>query len=149
LEKQNKRSDHTEMKHMKILSGPLFLLLICAFSLAAGCNKESYIESVGYVAIPAGDDTDAGYFIFTSGAAVGQCGKVHVYLDGHEVGFLDSDYSTNQSCGVAPIEGKVLKVLAGAGSHRITFSFAKPNCRNYAPQTYTLQAGKCMWYTLN
>jgi hypothetical protein len=134
---------------MKKFSKSLYLLFICAFWFAAGCNKESYIESVGYVAITAGDDTDAGYFIFTSGGAVGQCGRVKIFIDGNEVGYLDSDYSTNQSCGVPPIEGKLLKVVASGGIHKITFSFAKPDCRNYPVQTYTMQSGKCMWYTLN
>lgn len=114
----------------------------------AGCNKETYIESIGYVMLESGDDADVGYFIFTSGKAVEKCGTVTIFIDDKNVGQLTSDHSTSITCSTVPVDGKILKVVAGTGNHKISVS-VKDGCKEYTSQNYNLEKGKCMWYTIN
>jgi hypothetical protein len=117
--------------------------------LVMSCNKESYIESIGSVTIQSGEDTEVGYFIFTTKTAAGACGKVTIYIDDKVVGYLTSDYSgTVNKCTEEPIEGRLLKVVMPVGAHKVTASVAN-NCRSYNVDNYTLKKGVCRYYNLN
>jgi hypothetical protein len=40
--------------------------------------EKTFIESIGKVNMGSGDDTEVGYFIFTSKTTVGSCSKVTI-----------------------------------------------------------------------
>lgn len=133
---------------MKNVSKKITIILIATMYLFAGCNKESYIESIGHVMLESGDETEIGYFIFTSVKAASTCGKLSIYIDDKLVGQLTTDFSGNINCETEPIEGKIVKVVAGTGSHKIVVKY-NDGCKKDATTTYTLQKGKCMWYYIS
>ena len=134
---------------MRTTSLKTFFLFLSALLLLSACNKESFVETVGNVAIESADDTEVGYFVFSSKTLAGKCGKITIWIDDKIVGYLTEDYSgTFSKCTEQPIEGKVLKVISPAGTHKITATVAN-DCTKFSTETYTLQKGVCRYYTLN
>jgi hypothetical protein len=134
---------------MKTISiKPFFVFLFCLVLLAA-CNKETFVETVGNVAIESADNTEVGYFVFTSKTLAAKCGKITIWIDDKIAGYLTEDYQGSFSnCTDEPIEGKVLKVISPAGSHKITATVDN-DCTKFAVDTYTLKQGVCRYYALN
>ena len=131
-----------------MLSKKVVLVSLAVLSLFFSCNKETYIESVGYVMLEAGDGSDVGYYIFTSVDASSNCAPIEIYINDKLVGKITDDYTISQpKCDVEPIEGKLLKVVAEAGSHTIMAKYTK--CGQDGQASYTLKRGNCMLYTLS
>ncbi|HEV7332136.1 MAG TPA: hypothetical protein VGN63_13960 [Flavisolibacter sp.] len=127
---------------------PLFLFLSCLVLLTA-CNKESFVETVGNVAIESADDTEVGYFVFMSKTTVGACGKITIWIDDKIAGYLTDDYSGSFSnCTDEPIEGKLVKIIAPVGNHTVRVTVAN-DCRKFNTDNYYLKQGICRFYTLN
>jgi len=123
-------------------------VLILVFIVIAGCNKESYIETVGKVMLEEGDNTAIGTYIFTSGRAVTNCGQVSIYIDDAYAGELTQAYTGSATCSTLPVDGKVMKVVVASGSHKITVKY-KNACKPDISVNHTLAQGFCMWYTIN
>lgn len=123
-------------------------ILIIVFILIAGCNKESYIETVGKVMLEEGDDTSIGTYIFTSGSAVTICGQVSIYIDDAYAGELTQTFTGSATCSTLPVDGKVMKVVVASGSHKITVKY-KDKCKPDISVNHSLNQGYCMWYTIN
>ena len=123
------------------------LLLLLSILLFAGCNEESYIESVGY-ALEEGDETEVGYFLFYSQNVVSQCGPVIIYLDDKEVGRLTKDYNSGGvDCLTEPEEGRLIKIVTSLASHSVRVEY--PGCEMEATATYNLSGkGNCVGYNL-
>jgi hypothetical protein len=123
-----------------------FLFIIIVFG---ACNKESFVETIGNVSIESANETEVGYFIFSSKSVVASCGKITLWIDGKIVGYLTADYSgTVNSCTTPPIEGKLVKIVAPVGNHQI-HATVENKCRNYQVDNYYLKQGVCRPYTLN
>lgn len=130
--------------HVRI---PVFFLFFV--TLFAACNKETYIETIGKVNIEAGDETEVGYFIFSSKTLVGSCGKVTLWIDGQVAGYLTGDYSgAVGSCTALPVEGKLVKIVAPVGNHKITVTLAN-DCKKFSTDSYDLKQGVCRYYALD
>lgn len=125
---------------------PLFVLFFVA--LFSACNKETYVETVGKTTIEDADETEVGYFMFSSQSTVKSCGKITLWIDDKIAGYLTDDYSGSvSSCTALPIEGKLVKVVAPAGSHKITATVAN-NCKTFKIDSYILKQGVCRYYSL-
>ncbi len=134
---------------MKTISLNTFFLLLFVLLLLSACNKESFVETVGNVAIESADDTQVGYFVFSSKSLAGKCGKITIWIDDKIAGYLTEDYKGSFSnCTDAPIEGKVLKVIYPTGSHKITATVAN-DCTKFAVDNFDLKQCVCRYYTLN
>lgn len=134
---------------MKTISSKTFFLLLSGLLLLSACNKESFVETVGNVAIESADDLEVGYFVFMSKTAVSTCGKITIWIDDKIAGYLTEDYSGSFSnCTDVPIEGKLVKIIAPVGTHTIRVSVAN-DCRKFNTDTYSLKQGICRYYTLN
>ena len=134
---------------MKTISLKPFFLFLTALLLLSACNKESFVETVGNVAIESADNTEVGYFVFMSKTTVGTCGKITIWIDDKIAGYLTEDYTGSFSnCTTPPIDGKLLKIIAPVGTHTIRVSVDN-DCRKFNTDTYSLKQGVCRYYTLN
>lgn len=126
---------------------PTFIL--SCFVLLTACNKETFIESIGKVDMESGDNSEVGYFIFTSRSTVASCGKITIWIDDKIAGYLTADYSGSvTSCTTPPVEGKLIKIVAPVGNHKVTVTVAN-DCRKYNTETYYLKEGVCRYYGFN
>lgn len=134
---------------MKTISVKTFFLFLFGWLLLSACNKESFVETVGNVAIESADEDEVGYFIFTSKTLAAKCGKITIWIDDKIAGYLTADYQGSFSqCTAEPIEGKLLKIISPTGSHKITATVAN-DCTKFSVETYTLNKGVCRYYALN
>lgn len=123
--------------------------MFCCWTLLPACNKESFIETVGQTQIESADETEVGYFIFTSKTLVSSCGKATILLNGKVAGYITEDYDKSvSSCTTPPIEGKLIKIIAPTGTYQVTVSVAN-ECRTFNTDTYILKKGVCRYYSLN
>ena len=129
-----------------IIRNNLFVFLFII--LFAACNKETFIETVGQTSIEMAEETEVGYFIFTSQNIVSTCGKITIWIDDKIAGYITSDYTGSLSnCTTPPIEGKLIKIVAPVGMHKITAT-VNDKCRTFAVDNYNLQKGVCRYYGL-
>lgn len=121
------------------------IIVLCLFT---GCNKETYIETVGKVMLENGDKEPIGTYIFTSGRAVSSCGQVSIYIDDAYLGELTQTYSGSATCSTLPVDGKIMKAIVSTGSHKITVKY-KDKCKPDITVNHSITQGFCMWYTIN
>ncbi|MES2454112.1 MAG: hypothetical protein V4594_01160 [Bacteroidota bacterium] len=132
---------------MKQKFSSIAFILIAVLYLFAGCNKETYVESIGHVLIESGDNSEVGYFFFVSPKNAGECGWIKVYVDDKLVGELTENFNGNIDCTTAPEKGIILKVVVKPGSHTIRAVY-KNTCKPDGNATYNLESAKCMRYNI-
>ena len=129
-----------------IIRNGLFLFSIII--LFAACNKETFIETIGQTTMETADDAEVGYFIFTSKNVVSSCGTITIWIDDKIAGYITADYTGSlSSCTTPPIEGKLIKIIAPVGMHKITAT-VENECRTFSVDNYNLQKGVCRYYGL-
>lgn len=123
-------------------------ILFAIILLFAACNKETFIETVGQTTMETADEAEVGYFIFTSQNVVSTCGTITLWIDDKIVGHIKEDYSGSLSkCTTPPIDGKIIKIIAPVGMHKITAT-VEDECRSFTVDNYNLQKGVCRYYAL-
>ena len=122
-----------------------FIVTACFLLIISGCNKESYIESVGKVILDGGDDTPVGHYIFTAVASGIKCGNIAVYMDEVLIGNITQANTANITCKTVPVNNVILKVVTGTGTHKIIIKF-KDECKKDITMTHSIEQGKCQWY---
>jgi hypothetical protein len=127
------------MKNIKLIITAFILLII------TGCNKESYIESVGKVIVDGGDDTKVGHYIFTALSSGIKCGNIDVYMDDVLIGNITQVNTANITCKTAPVHEVILRAVVATGTHKIIVKF-KDECKKDITMTHSIEQGKCQWY---
>ena len=129
-----------------ILKASFYLFAIII--LFAACNKETFVETVGKTNIENADETEVGYFIFTSQSIVANCGTITLWIDDKVAGYITADYTESfNKCTTPPVDGKIVKIIAPIGMHKITAT-VENECRTFSVDNYNLQKGVCRYYAL-
>jgi len=133
------------MKTPMLKTSFYFFAIIILF---AACNKETFVETVGQTNMEMAEETEVGYFVFTSQSIVANCGTITLWIDDKIAGYITSDYTGSfSSCTTPPIEGKLIKIIASTGMHKITAT-VENECRTFSVDNYNLQKGVCRYYAL-